>query len=150
MVKLKDVVETLEMTGENWTSVLNRKTGEILTISEEVLTFLDDDLNSDDLPEWQREDLPKIKEALDSDDWLALPDRFEIDEWSIIQRFVWSVQDEEQREKLSYLIQGRGAFRRFKDAIHEMGIQDKWYRYHDEELNQIAIDWLEENGIAYE
>ena len=46
-------------------------------------------------------------------------------------------------------IRGRGAFRRFKDAIHMNGIEEEWYRFRQEELEKIAIDWLEANQISY-
>jgi len=46
-------------------------------------------------------------------------------------------------------IRGRGAFGRFKDAIHMNGIEEEWYRFRQEELEKIAIDWLELNKISY-
>jgi hypothetical protein len=46
-------------------------------------------------------------------------------------------------------IKGRGAFRNFKDAIHMHGIEEEWYRFRQEELEKIAIDWLEANQISY-
>jgi len=47
------------------------------------------------------------------------------------------------------LIKGSGAFRRFKNAIHEKGIEKAWYEFRSEALEKIAIEWLEENGISY-
>ncbi len=46
-------------------------------------------------------------------------------------------------------IQGSGAFRRFKEAIYRNGIQDAWFRYRQEELETIAINWLHANEIEY-
>ena len=38
---------------------------------------------------------------------------------------------------------------RFKNAIHMNGIEKAWYRFRQEELEKIAIDWLEVNQISY-
>jgi len=59
------------------------------------------------------------------------------------------VVDDEIKERLLDKIRGRGAFRRFKDAIHMNGIEEEWYRFRQEELEKIAIDWLEANQISY-
>jgi hypothetical protein len=46
-------------------------------------------------------------------------------------------------------IRGRGAFRRFKDCILKYEIEEEWYRFRQEELEKIAIEWLEVNHIPY-
>ena len=66
-----------------------------------------------------------------------------------MEDFCCSVVDDEIREKFLDKIRGRGAFRRFKEAIRMNGIEDKWYRFRQEALEKIAIDWLEENQISY-
>lgn len=83
------------------------------------------------------------------DDYLPLPTKFDIHEYSIMERFCRSREDDEMRDDLCDAIRGRGAFRRFKDSIHEHGIADDWYKYRDEALREIAIEWCEENGIPY-
>jgi hypothetical protein len=44
-------------------------------------------------------------------------------------------------------IHGRGAFRYFKDKIHELGIADQWYTYRDEQYREVARDWCEQHDI---
>jgi hypothetical protein len=46
-------------------------------------------------------------------------------------------------------IHGSGDFRRFKDTIYRRGIEDQWFPFRQKAFEEIAIDWLEENGIAY-
>ena len=46
-------------------------------------------------------------------------------------------------------IKGSGAFQRFKNKIHHYGIADEWYKYKDEALKELAIEWCEENEIEY-
>jgi hypothetical protein len=48
------------------------------------------------------------------------------------------------------LIKGSDAFRRFKDAIHDYGIENDWYKYHNNALKEIAIEWCQENDIEFE
>lgn len=45
---------------------------------------------------------------------------------------------------------GRGAFRRFKDTVHRVGMAEKWYSFQYEAYKRMAIEWCEENRIEYE
>ena len=53
------------------------------------------------------------------------------------------------RESLFDKIRGREAFGRFKDAIHMNGIEVEWYRFRQEKLEKIAIEWFKANQISY-
>nr|WP_311775183.1 UPF0158 family protein [Alkalihalobacillus sp. TS-13] len=44
-------------------------------------------------------------------------------------------------------IRGKGAFRRFKNKIVELNIEDQWYSYRNEMFKQIAIRWCKDNNI---
>jgi hypothetical protein len=46
-------------------------------------------------------------------------------------------------------IKGKGAFQRFRAAISELGIQQKWYDFRASELEEIAADWLDSEEIPY-
>jgi len=81
---------------------------------------------------------------------VVLPDKFEIHEYSIMERFCLSLSDEELQDQLLHAIRGSGAFRRFKNAIYRKEIQDDWYRFRDQALKRIAIDFLESEGIAWQ
>ncbi len=93
--------------------------------------------------------LPKIREALESDDFLQLPNRFEINEWSIMERFAESQENREHREALREAIHGKGAFRRFRETLRDLDLEDAWYRFRELALEEIAKDWLNANGISY-
>ena len=47
-------------------------------------------------------------------------------------------------------IRGKGAFRRFKDWVIDMGIEQLWYDYRDDAYKRKAAQWCEENRIEYE
>ena len=42
-----------------------------------------------------------------------------------------------------------GAFRRFNSLVAEFSIQNKWHQFQQQAYEEIAIDWLEANGIPY-
>lgn len=86
---------------------------------------------------------------INSDDYLPLPSKFDIHEYHIMEEFCWSIADDKIREALLDKINGRGAFRRFKDAIRMNEMEEEWYRFRRGELEIIAIDWLEANQIPY-
>jgi hypothetical protein len=50
---------------------------------------------------------------------------------------------------LFHSISGRGAFRRFKNAVRRHGIEQNWYRFKDEAYKEIAREWCKENGITW-
>ena len=79
VISLREVIETLEMQGENCLSYLDPDSGEIVTATEEVRRLAEEPEESqDNLPEWQREmvrtghsaarmkQLPSVKAQLDS------------------------------------------------------------------------------------
>ncbi len=78
-----------------------------------------------------------------------LPSKFDIHEWSIMEQFARSVADGDVSDELEAALHGRGAFGRFKDALHRRGIADQWYRYRDAALEEIAVEFLETHRIEF-
>jgi hypothetical protein len=148
-VKLKDIVDEISFIPEEASSYLNAKTGEVITVTDEELRAAENEEPLEDFPEWQHDAIRIAGEILETDDYLPLPTKFDIHEYSIMERFCRSVEDDDICEDLCNAIRGRGAFRYFKDKIHEYGIADDWYKYRDDALREIAIVWCEENGISY-
>ena len=146
-VSLDKIIEGMEFQSDEFSSYLNTKTGEIVTVSDDEMRAAQ---NGDDLGMCDAETVAKAEEVLESDDWLGLPTSFDIHEYNIMEQFCLSRDDPEIREKLYRSIKGRGAFRYFKDRIHEYGIADEWYRYRDAAIKDIAIEWCQDNGIELE
>lgn len=150
-VSLQFVVNEMDVLDEEWTAYINKKTGELVTVTEEEANIVEAEGEDDEfIPDCQRETLPKVREVLESDDFVALPDKFEIHEYSIMERFCLSLSDEGLQDEFLHAIRGNGAFRRFKDAIYRKEIQDDWYRFRDQALKRIAIDFLESEGIPWQ
>ena len=146
-VKLKDILDELSFQSDEASSHFNTVTGEVVCITDEAFRAAEEEEPLDQFPDWMHDMLRAAKDILETDHYLPLPTKFDIHEYSIMERFCRSVDDDNMRDNLFNAIRGRGAFRYFKDKIHEYGIADDWYKYRDEALREIAIAWCEENGI---
>jgi Uncharacterised protein family (UPF0158) len=148
VLSLRDIVDAIDSQNDQSEYYLNPETGEIVLVTEDDRALVEEGAVDDDLPQWQREAMPKIREALESDRFLALPDRFEVHEWAIMERFSQE-QGERTRQVLLGAVHGSGAFRHFRGAVERLGLLQSWYRYRQEAIEQIARDWLEEHKLAY-
>lgn len=59
-------------------------------------------------------------------------------------------QRKKTKVELYCVIKGRGAFRRFKDALHRLNLTAEWYAYREAAVRQVAIDWCELNEIDWQ
>jgi len=149
-VKLSEIIGEMELQHDQGSLYLNKKTGEVVLLIDEELLTAEEDESSEELPEWQREAMKVAKDILENrGNYVELPSKEEINEYRIMEDFCRSVEDRGISEKLSDAIKGRGAFRRFKDNIVRLGIEDRWYKYKNEALKRMAIEWCEENNIDY-
>lgn len=149
--RLEDIIDALEFQSEIHKYYFDTNTGEVIMISDEEVHAVEDELSIEHYPEWHRELIALARLVLEDKEgrFLPLPTSFDVHEYSIMERFSRKYPDIGISQELCELIQGRGAFRRFKDAIHEYGIQDEWYKYKEAALVDIAKEWCEEHGIKY-
>ncbi len=151
-VKLDAIIEALEMADDSISSYLDVETGELRSITEEEFDLAEDPQTViEDLPEWQREAVELARSVQEQEDkrYLALPDRFDVHEWAIMDRFSETLKDAQMRNDFHGGIRGAGAFRLFKHLLTEYNLWDAWNRFKQVELRQMAIEWCEENGIAF-
>lgn len=65
-----------------------------------------------------------------------------------LEGFTSRVRDPKARQELERAIAGRGAFRRFKDALHGFpDIRAAWFKFHDARMERRAIEWLRDEGV---
>jgi len=64
--------------------------------------------------------------------------------------FAELVSDERAGRRLARAIQGRGAFRRFKDELHEEypDLVPVWYAFRDTRARRRAVEWLVDNSLV--
>lgn len=149
-VKLDDVIEQILFASESNQSYFNKNTGEIHLIPDEVESFIEFKMEDDFIPKWEKELIPIAKDIQSNpDNYIPLPDKYDINEYSIMEKFCLSLDNEELCEIMYSSIKGKGAFQRFKNNIHNYGITDEWYKFKDEALKEIAIEWCEYNSIEY-
>ena len=63
--------------------------------------------------------------------------------------FADQVSDERAGRRLARAIQGKGAFRRFKDELNEEypHLLDGWYAFRDARALRRAVEWLVDNSL---
>ncbi len=151
-VELDVIIEALEMADDSISSYLNVETGEVHSITEEEFDLAEDPQTAiEDLPNWQREavTLARSIQKQDGKRYMALPDKFDVHEWAMMDRFSMTLRDAQMRNDFHGGIRGAGAFRLFKHLLTEYDLWDAWNRFKQVELRQMAIEWCKENGITY-
>jgi hypothetical protein len=65
-----------------------------------------------------------------------------------MERFIATVEEEELRRRLNIAIDGKGAFRRFKDALMSHPVdRERWFAFRSERLRSCMESWLTAHGI---
>jgi RimJ/RimL family protein N-acetyltransferase len=88
-------------------------------------------------------------EKYEDDMWIAAPSQRDLDEYSIMEDFIDTVLDSQKKELLSVAVEGRGAFRRFKDTLYRVDLVDEWYSFKHNAFVEIARQWCERHSIDY-
>jgi len=151
-VKLEDILDAFECPYPEGIAYVNRRTGEVVVTQEEYRRLAEEDDDTDaERPDWEKEEIALTRTVLENegDLYLALPTQFDIHEHNIMERFARQVEDDGISDDLQAALRGRGGFRRFKDAVYRHEMQEQWFRFRDDTLRKIAIDWCEENHIAF-
>ncbi|MGE7768204.1 UPF0158 family protein [Peribacillus sp. NPDC096540] len=149
-VKLKDIIEEMEIQFEESQSFLNIKTGEIILVTSDDLRTAEDDQPFDHLPDWQQENLKVANDVVENfENYIELPTKYDVNEYEMMEDFCLTVGDLRKQNTLLLEIKGKGAFRRFKDKIINLDIEDQWFSYRDERYKQIAKEWCQDNNVNY-
>lgn len=149
-VKLTNIIEEMEMQFDELRTFLNSVTGEIVSVRLDDLNAAEAETSFDHLPEWQQEDMIIAIDVVENfENYIELPIKDEINEYDIMEDFCLTISDQRKQDSFLRAIRGKGAFRRFKDTIIELGIENQWYAYRGEQFKQIAIEWCQDNHINY-
>lgn len=152
-VKLSDIAESISFQTDEDSYYLNRETGDVIPVTDqEFRAAEEEDGSSKELYGLEDEQIEIAQDILADErqqKYIPLPDKFDVHEYSIMERFCLSIKDAKISDSLYRTIKGKGAFRRFKDAIYQYGVAEDWYKYRDNAMRSIAIDWCKGNGIEY-
>ncbi|HVE73243.1 MAG TPA: UPF0158 family protein [Thermoanaerobaculia bacterium] len=146
-VDLARLTDELESLFDGATVYVDRRTGDVVTLMDSDVGAIEDG-ETDFEPEGGDEILPLFHEIVETTHWVAMPDKFEIDEWQIMSDFADAIPDR-IGDELARAIRGRGAFRMFRDAIYRHEIQDDWFEFKRKAMERIAIRALEAKDIPY-
>ena len=150
-VLIKDIVDALEMQGEELGYYLDLDTGSVELVHDDLLRQAEEseDDEAPNVPGWQERDWKVCRRIVLTDRFLGLPTKAHIHDWEIMRDFSSSMPSEEIRQDLLDAIHGAGAFRHFQTRIRRHSVLEAWNAFHNEALSRIAIDWCKAHHIAW-
>lgn len=137
-VKLQEVLEALESAGMEIEYYYDTK-------NQEILMVFDDMINGEYNPELMEE----ICEGF-IEDFIPLPGQYDINEYRMMECFIYELPAGRNQDILAQAIRGKGAFRRFKDRLCDLDLEKNWYTYRDAAYEKIAREWCERYQITVE
>ncbi len=146
---------------------LDTETGEIIILSEDILKrakgLLSEGIDEDmadyeevefdvpvEVPEWMEDE---IELALDiflyeKDRYIRIPERMAEKGYRAMKEFTDKLEAPELKQELLALLDGRGAFRKFKDALDPYPKQKKlWYGFNARVAREEMKEWLQSLSI---
>ena len=148
-VRLDEIVDQLEVQFDEISSYLDRDTGEVYVMPNDVLSGVEAGDEPEHSAAWQEEQWEIAKRIVESNSFVRLPTKWDVHEWEILNEFAQSVERASIREELLDAIHGSGAFRMFKTVIRQHRMDSAWYAFRTQALRQIAIDWCDRQGIPW-
>ncbi len=133
-VDLEELCQALEDGSYEHQYYLDLKTGEILLLSDYADT----------------KEAEELREHLEEepDRYEAIPRMGSDEAYQDMEEFTGRVEDGRLRELLEVAIDGKGAFRRFKDVLARFPEKrEEWFRFKEERLMSRAREWLEDIGV---
>ena len=107
-------------------------------------------LQQRNLPPWMREALTEAHQVEQGygERSIAIPTADSRESYRDMEDFVATIDNLRLRSQLAYAIQGRGAFRRFKDLlIAHPDERERWFAFSAARVQERLLAWLSEEGI---
>jgi hypothetical protein len=115
----------------------------------QVIT-LEEYLQQQDDPDWQKEmmlEADRVEQGYGTR-YIRVERDDPYGDYRDMERFIGTVGDDRLRERLWNAIQGRGAFRRFKDLLaRHPEVEEAWFEFKDARLQKRVADWLAYHNI---
>ncbi|MBI5641291.1 MAG: hypothetical protein HZA17_12790 [Nitrospirae bacterium] len=146
---------------------LDKETGNIVILSQEIISrayaILDEEFDEDlaeyeevefdeeyAVPDWMEDE---IELALDifineKERYVRIPERLHRDGYNTMKEFCGQLENKELSGQLMQILDGKGAFRRFKDALETYPRERKsWYAFNAKIAKKEIENWLKSIGI---
>lgn len=145
-VKLDDLLEAMQLGGDMVEWVVDLQSGEVTMLIDDILCAAEDE--DDDNNDTSMEDYLKVaKRYMERpEDFIVVPSD-DFNEYDLMMDFAEQQEDQHTREKLAIALQGKGAFRRFKDTVKYLGLDDSWYIRLNEAHKRFILAWVEDEGL---
>jgi hypothetical protein len=147
---------------------LDRETGEIIILSEDIINkaqailaeSYDDDIGDFEdvevekvpvIPEWMEDEIELALEIFiyEKDRYARIPERNPRYGYDTMKAFARTLEEEALKETLLELLDGKNAFRRFKDSLAPYPKERKlWYGFNAKASRNEIEDWLRSIGIS--
>lgn len=92
-----------------------------------------------------------LKEKIEEDygtRYIPIPTIPSWESYKVMEDFIETVEDENLQEKLYIAIDGKGAFRRFKNVLlYYSEKRERWFKFRDAKLMEHIMKWLDDEGI---
>lgn len=154
-ININELAEEMDLIMDDHKTFVDRKKGQVVSVSDSALVKAEEEFELTDkwnnLPDWQQDEVLLAVDILDHEEnYVPLPDRFEINEYDMMEDFCFIIEDEKIKASMLSTMNGRGVFRRFKEKIINHGIADDWYNYKQLRFKDFAIKWCQKNEIDYD
>jgi len=100
---------------------------------------------------WSQDVVEEGVEHPEELDWIPISAIGSREGYRDMEDFIARVRDPRARDLLERAIEGRGAFRRFKDTLFEFpGLREAWFAFRDARLERRAVEWLVDERLVDE
>jgi hypothetical protein len=157
MKRLKVDVEDIAMIMENQDRFgsqyyLDTETGETVVIPDELMSAFEQGESCEGLPAWELELVPMAKEIFEgSERYEEISTRPSHEGYNLMVEFAEGVTNRKIQRELSIALDGKGAFRRFKNVLRDYpDVEREWFKFKAERDKEEVKEWLESIGIELE
>ena len=128
-----DLETAFERNSPETESFLDLRSGEVVTVTQGAIDYA--------------EQRTRVQSGGDS--FLRIEPAASREQYKWMERFVSHVTDEALRERLIIAIDGKGAFRRFKDVLLNYPVErERWFSYRADLLHWHMQKWLEKEQLS--
>lgn len=134
-IGLDELYDAMENSSYEVEYYLDLETGEILFVSEGM-----DDEETGKLKNQIEEELGRYE---------LIPKAESYEGYRDMQAFIATVEDDHLSELLEVAINGKGAFRRFKDVLLNYPEErERWFQFKDDRMKERALEWLDDIDVT--
>lgn len=133
-VDLDELCSAMEDSSWEHAYYLDLETGEILFVSD-----------------MKDKETEKLRDDIDEnpDRYESIPKAESSEGYADMDDFIATVEDEHLAELLKVAIDGKGAFRRFKDVLARYPEErERWFKFKDDRVRGRAMEWLDDIDVT--